>query len=72
MRTTIKLDDELLEHARALTGVTDNTALVRYALETLVRIESGKRLFALGGTMPDAGVAPRRRGKSHRGNGSAT
>ncbi|WP_420493442.1 type II toxin-antitoxin system VapB family antitoxin [Rhizobium leguminosarum] len=35
--------------------------LVRQALETLVRVESGKRLIALGGTMPDAEAAPRRR-----------
>jgi hypothetical protein len=27
-------------------------------LETLVRVESGKRLLALGGTMPDAEAAP--------------
>jgi len=34
---------------------------VRQALETLVRVEAGKRLIALGGTMPDAAAAPRRR-----------
>jgi Arc/MetJ family transcription regulator len=62
MRSTINLDDALLEKARALTGTKEAAALVRQALETLVRIESGKRLIALGGTMPDYEAAPRKRG----------
>ncbi|MGE6739913.1 type II toxin-antitoxin system VapB family antitoxin [Allorhizobium pseudoryzae] len=61
MRSTINLDDQLLEHARALTGTKETAALVRQALETLVRVESGRRLIALGGSMPDAEAAPRRR-----------
>lgn len=55
MRSTINLDDTLMERARFLTGTKETAALVRQALETLVRVESGKRLIALGGTMPDAG-----------------
>jgi Arc/MetJ family transcription regulator len=61
MRSTINLDDTLMEKARFLTGTNETAALVRQALETLVRVESGKRLIALGGTMPDAEAAPRRR-----------
>ncbi|WP_137131756.1 type II toxin-antitoxin system VapB family antitoxin [Rhizobium sp. FY34] len=61
MRATINLDDDLLDRARSLTGTKATTTLVRLALETLVRIESGKRLIALGGSMPDAEAAPRRR-----------
>ncbi len=61
MRSTINLDDALMEKARFLTGTNETAALVRQALETLVRVESGKRLIALGGTMPDAKAAPRRR-----------
>jgi Arc/MetJ family transcription regulator len=61
MRSTINLDDALIERARSLTGTKETAALVRQALETLVRVESGKRLIALGGTMPDAEAAPRRR-----------
>ncbi|WP_064697110.1 type II toxin-antitoxin system VapB family antitoxin [Rhizobium aegyptiacum] len=61
MRSTINLDDALMERARALTGTKETAALVRQALETLVRVESGKRLIALGGTMPEAEAAPRRR-----------
>jgi Arc/MetJ family transcription regulator len=61
MRSTIDLDDALMERARSLTGTKEIAALVRQALETFVRVESGKRLIALGGTMPDAEAAPRRR-----------
>ena len=61
MRSTINLDDNLLERAKFLTGTKETAALVRLALETLVRVESGKRLIALGGSMPDAEAAPRRR-----------
>ena len=64
MRSTINLDDTLLERARSLTGTKETAALVRQALETLVRVESGKRLIALGGTMPDAEAAPRRRSET--------
>ena len=61
MRSTINLDDDLIERARALTGTKETGALVRQALETLIRVESGKRLIALGGKMPDAESAPRHR-----------
>jgi Arc/MetJ family transcription regulator len=66
MRSTINLDDTLLDKARSLTGTKETAALVRQALETLVRVESGKRLIALGGTMPDAEAAPRRRGTASK------
>lgn len=61
MRSTINLDDNLMERAKSLTSTKETAALVRQAPETLVRVESGKRLIALGGTMPEAEVAPRRR-----------
>lgn len=61
MRSTINIDDRLMEEAKALTGTKETATVVRKALETLVRVEAGKRLIALGGTMPDAEAAPRRR-----------
>ncbi|SES40515.1 type II toxin-antitoxin system VapB family antitoxin [Rhizobium sp. NFR03] len=61
MRSTINLDDNLMERAKLLTGTKETAALVRQALETLVRVESGKRLIALGGSMPEAKASPRRR-----------
>jgi Arc/MetJ family transcription regulator len=66
MRSTINLDDNLLEKARSLTGTKETAALVRQALEALVRVETGKRLIALGGTMPDAEAAPRRRSSGNK------
>ena len=64
MRSTINIDDGLMEKARSLTGTKETAAIVRRALETLVRVEAGKRLIALGGTMPEAEGAPRRRSKA--------
>ena len=64
MRTTVTIDDDLLDRAAELTGVTERTALLRKGLETLIRVESARRLAALGGSDPKAEAAPRRRGGS--------
>jgi len=61
MRTTVTIDDALLAKAAELTGVTENVALLRQGLQTLIRVESGRRLAALGGTDSQASAAPRRR-----------
>lgn len=61
MRTTITLDDELVNRAKQLTGIAETTTLVRTALTALVRKESARRLAALGGTMPDIQDVRRRR-----------
>jgi len=61
MRTTLVIDDSLLERARELTGIPEKTALVRAGLEALIAREAGKRLAALGGTQPGAAPIPRRR-----------
>lgn len=53
MRTTIVLDDDLLERAREFTGIAEKTALVREALKTLIHFEASRRLAALGGSEPD-------------------
>ena len=60
MRTTLILDDELLEKARALTGLTENTAVVHAGLRALIVQRSAQRLAALGGADRRA-RAPRRR-----------
>ena len=64
MRTTIALDDELVEKAKKLTDINENAALVREALRALIARESAHRLAALGGTDPKAKSAPRRRPKT--------
>jgi Arc/MetJ family transcription regulator len=61
MRTTVTIDDDLLERAAELTGMTERTALLREGLETLIRVESARRLAALGGSDARASAAPRRR-----------
>jgi Arc/MetJ family transcription regulator len=61
MRTTVTIDDELLAKAAELTGVRENAALLRQGLQTLIRVESARRLAALGGTDKSATPAPRRR-----------
>ena len=50
MRTTLNIDDELLEKAAKLSGVEEKTSLVRLGLEALVARESARRLADLGGT----------------------
>jgi len=61
MRTTLIIDDGLLERARELTGIQEKTALVRAGLEALIAREAGKRLAALGGSQPKLTDVPRRR-----------
>lgn len=61
MRTTLILDERLIERARQLTGILEKTALVKAGLEALIARESAKRLAALGGTHPRILETPRRR-----------
>jgi Arc/MetJ family transcription regulator len=61
MRTTLNLDDKLIERAMRLTGIKEKTALIHAALEALVAGESARRLAALGGTMPKLRPISRRR-----------
>ena len=61
MRTTVTLDDELVEKAQSYTGITERSALLREALTALIHRESARRLIKLGGSDPKAEAAPRRR-----------
>jgi Arc/MetJ family transcription regulator len=61
MRTTLNLDDKLLRQAREYTGIEQKTALIHEALRRMVRAEAGKRLAALGGTMPRFKAGRRKR-----------
>ena len=62
MRTTLAIDDELLQKAEALTGLHEKAALVREGLRALVQRESARRLAQLGGTEPQLEAPPRRQG----------
>ncbi|QQR67093.1 MAG: type II toxin-antitoxin system VapB family antitoxin [Candidatus Brocadia sp.] len=61
MRTTINIDNELLDKAAKLTGIGAKTALVRLALEALIARESARRLAKLGGTEKKLEMIPRRK-----------
>jgi Arc/MetJ family transcription regulator len=61
MRTTLALDDALLEKAVSYTGLHEKTALVREALKALIEREAARRLADLGGSEPHAKPIPRRR-----------
>ena len=61
MRTTVKLDTELLAEASRLTGVTERTALLHAGLRALIERETARRLARLGGSQPDLEPVPRRR-----------
>jgi Arc/MetJ family transcription regulator len=61
MRTTINLDETLIDEARRLTGVSERTALVREGLRALIERESARRLARLGGSEPGLRVPDRRR-----------
>jgi Arc/MetJ family transcription regulator len=64
MRTTLILDDALLERARSLTGLKEKTAMVHAGLEALIARESARRLAALGGA--EKGLRPTRRRRPAR------
>ena len=61
MRTTLNIDDDVLDKASRLTGIKEKSALVRLGLEALIARESSKRLAKLGGTEKDMRSIPRRR-----------
>ncbi|MBU0784853.1 MAG: type II toxin-antitoxin system VapB family antitoxin [Gammaproteobacteria bacterium] len=60
MRTTVNLDDELLNKAQQLSGLGERNELLREALRALIQRESARRLALLGGTQPDLQHIPRR------------
>ena len=61
MRTTLNIDDDLLQRARDLSGVQEKTALIREGLKALIERESARGLARLGGSQPQLEPIPRRR-----------
>ncbi len=62
MRTTITVDDDLFDKFKELMDPgLNNNELIREALKIAYRIESTRRLIALGGTAPEMQDIPRRR-----------
>ncbi len=64
MRTTLNLDDKLIEKAYRLTGLKEKSALVREGLKALIERESAYRLAQLGGSEPELEMIPRRQSES--------
>ncbi|PKN72860.1 MAG: DUF2191 domain-containing protein [Deltaproteobacteria bacterium HGW-Deltaproteobacteria-10] len=62
MRTTLNIEDSLLEKATKITGIKEKTALVKLGLEALIARESARRLAKLGGTQRQLQAIPRRKG----------
>ena len=48
MRTTLNIDEHLLEDAMKLTGLKEKTAVVHAGLQELIRRENARRVIALG------------------------
>jgi Arc/MetJ family transcription regulator len=61
MRTTINLDDTLMQEAQRVTGTRERTALIHEGLRALIARESARRLARLGGSDPRAKAPKRRR-----------
>jgi Arc/MetJ family transcription regulator len=61
MRTTLILDDELVEQAKELSGLREKTAVVHAGLKALIARESARQLALLGGSEPQARPVRRRR-----------
>lgn len=53
MRTTVTLNDKLLEAASKCSGITSKSDLINKALKLLVDQQVMERFLALEGTMPD-------------------
>ncbi|EIC19849.1 hypothetical protein (DUF2191) [Thiorhodovibrio frisius] len=64
VRTTLNIDDDLLQSAQALCGIQEKTALVREGLKALIERESARRLARLGGSEPQLEPIPRRQADS--------
>ncbi|GAC1407707.1 MAG: type II toxin-antitoxin system VapB family antitoxin [Burkholderiaceae bacterium] len=62
MRTTVTIEDELYNKALEVADpAMDKAELFREAIKTFVRVQSGKRLAALGSAAPEMLDVPRRR-----------
>lgn len=61
MRTTVNLDDNLLDRAQTLTGVAGRSALLREALKALIQRESTRRVTRPAGDETQLKIRDRRR-----------
>lgn len=64
MRTTVNLDESLLDQAQRLSGLTERNTLIREGLKALIERESARRLARLGGAEPELQPIERRRSEA--------
>jgi len=62
MRTTLNIEDNLIDKATKITGIKEKTTLVKLGLEALIARESARRLAKLGGKQKQLKEIPRRKG----------
>lgn len=61
MRTTVILDDDLVNQAKEETGIQEKTALLHAGLKALLAQAASRRLALLGGSQPELRQIRRRR-----------
>ena len=61
MRTTLNIDETLVDEAKRLTGLAERTEVIHEGLRALIARESARRLAKLGGSEPKLTAIPRRR-----------
>ena len=54
MRTTVNLDDKLIDDLREETGISEVSALVRVAMLEMRQRLAARAIIAMGGSDPDA------------------
>ena len=61
MRTTLDLNEDLIEQARALTKIKEKTALIHEALRLLISRAAQSELALMGGSQKKLKPIPRKR-----------
>lgn len=61
MRTTLNIDEKLVDEAKKMTHINERTELIHEGLRALISRESARRLARLGGTEPGISAIPRRK-----------
>ncbi len=60
MRTTLTIDDDMLERAKEFSGISENAKLVRRAVEYIIAFERGNALARETGNIDDVRLTVRK------------
>ena len=60
MRTTLTIDDDLMERAKEFSGISENPELVRRAIEYIIAFEKGNALARETGNIDDVRLTVRK------------